>query len=106
MEQTLTDSQKTTLILTSSPTSSELESLKNFIEKATPLLLNAGGKIIKRTKLNEYQYGHKSFVFLLIMDFASKIGLEEIFDSEDFKALLPSTASQFIDINILQREMA
>jgi len=102
MEQKETD--KTTLIVTSSPNLNEMEELKKYVQGVMPLLLNLGGKVIKRSKLTDTYHGKQSFVFLLVMDFPSKKALTEMFDSEAYKSLIPNRNKGFTDINILYAE--
>ncbi len=102
MEQKLTD--KTTLIVTSSPNLNEMEELKKYVQGVMPLLLNLGGTVVKRSKLTDTFYGKQSFVFLLVMDFPSKEKLTKMFDSDAYKALIPKRDKGFNDINILYAE--
>jgi len=102
MEQKETD--KTTLIVTSSPNPSEMEELKKYVQGVMPLLLNLGGTVIRRSKITDTYHGEQSFVFLLIMDFPSKKALTEMFDSETYKTLIPHRSKGFSDINILYAE--
>lgn len=102
MEQNPTD--KTTLIVTSSPNLNEMEELKKYVQGVMPLLLNLGGTVIKRSKLTNKYHGKQSFVFLLVMDFPSKEKLTEMFDSDTYKALIPSRNKGFTDIIILYAE--
>jgi len=102
MEQKKTD--KTTLIVTSSPNLNEMEELKKYVQGVMPLLLNLGGTVIKRSKLTDTYHGERSFVFLLVMDFPSKKALTKMFDSEAYKALIPNRNKGFTDINILYAE--
>ncbi len=91
----------TTLIVTSTPNTNEMEQLKKYVQEVMPLLLNLGGTVVKRSKLTDTYYGKQSFVFLLVMDFPSKKALTEMFDSEAYKALIPIRDKGFVDINIL-----
>lgn len=102
MEQKPTD--KTTLIVTSSPNLNEMGELKKYVQGVMPLLLNLGGTVVKRSKITEAYHGKQSFVFLLVMDFPSKKELTKMFNSEEYKALIPNRNKGFTDITILYGE--
>lgn len=102
MEQNPTD--KTTLIVTSSPNPNEMAALKEYVQGVMPLLFNLGGTVVKRSKLTDSYHGEQSFVFLLVMDFPSKKELTEMFDSDAYKALIPNRDKGFTYINILYAE--
>lgn len=102
MEQNPTD--KTTLIVTSSPNLEEIGELKKYVQEVMPLLLNLGGTVVKRSKLTDTYHGKQPFVFLLVMDFPSKKELTKMFDSDTYKALIPMRDKGFSDINILYAE--
>jgi len=93
-----------TLVVTSSPNPEELQSLQAYVEGVMPLLLNLGGTVIKRSKITDVYHGKQSFTFLLVMDFPSQKALTEMFDSEEYKALIPKRNKGFIDIDILYAE--
>jgi len=102
MEQKTTD--KTTLIVTSSPNIDEMEELKKYVQGVVPLLLDLGGTVVKRSKITDVYHGKQSYVFLLVMDFPSKNALIKMFDSEEYQTLIPNRDKGFTDINILFAE--
>lgn len=94
----------TTLVVTSLANLDQLESLKSYVTQVMPLLLELDGKVIKRSKINEAYFGQKTFEFLLVMDFPSKQKLVELFNSKEYKALIPDRDKGFAEINILFAE--
>jgi uncharacterized protein (DUF1330 family) len=91
---------KTTLIVTSSPNLKEQESLKKYVVAVMPLLLNLGGTVVKRSMITDTYHGKNNFTFLLVMDFPSKQALTNMFDSDTYKALIPEREKGFENINI------
>jgi len=91
---------KTTLIVTSTPNPKEQEALKKYVAAVMPLLLDLGGTLVKRSMITDTYSGKKHFTFLLIMDFPSKLALINMFDSDTYKALIPVRDKGFENINI------
>ncbi|MGL1932230.1 MAG: DUF1330 domain-containing protein [Desulfotalea sp.] len=91
---------KTTLIVTSNPNPEHQEALNEYVKGVMPLLLNLGGVVIKRSLVTDTYHGHKHFTFLLVMDFPSKQSLLEVFESADYKSLIPMREKGFKTIDI------
>ncbi len=91
---------KTTLIVTSNPNSEHQEALNEYVKGVMPLLLDLGGVVIKRSFVTDTYYGSKYFTFLLIMDFPSKKSLLKMFESDDYKSLIPLREKGFKTIDI------
>jgi len=91
---------KTTLIVTSTPNPKEQEALKKYVVTVMPLLLDLGGTVVKRSMVTDTYYGEKDFTFLLVMDFPSKQALTNMFDSDTYKALIPVREKGFESIKI------
>jgi uncharacterized protein (DUF1330 family) len=91
---------KTTLIVTSSPNPEHQESLMEYAKGVMPLLLNIGGVVIKRSLVTDTYHGNKHFTFLLVMDFPSKKSLLEMFESDDYKTLIPAREKAFKTLDI------
>ena len=66
-----------------------------------PLLLNLDGVVIKRSLVTDTYHGNKHFTFLLLMDFPSKKTLMGMFESENYKSLIPIREKAFKTIDIL-----
>jgi uncharacterized protein (DUF1330 family) len=91
---------KTTLIVTSNPNPGHQEALNEYVKGVMPLLLNLGGVVIKRSLVTDTYHGSKHFTFLLVMDFPSKKTLIEMFESDDYKSLIPMREKGFKAIDI------
>lgn len=91
---------KTTLIVTSNPIPEHQEELNEYVKGVMPLLLNLGGVIIKRSLVTDTYHGSKHFTFLLVMDFPSRKSLVEMFESDDYKILIPMREKGFKTIDI------
>jgi uncharacterized protein (DUF1330 family) len=70
-----------------------------------PLLMGAGGRPVKRLKVDEVIHGKPSGM-VLVMDFDSDEAITGLFDSEDYAALVPVRDQGFVEMNIqLTHEM-
>ncbi|WP_282088954.1 DUF1330 domain-containing protein [Aquimarina algiphila] len=92
---------KTTLIVTSSPNLDEIEALQKYVKEVMPLLLDIGGTVIKRSKIEDVYHGEQKFVFLLVMDFPSKENVINLLNSKAYQNLIPNRDKGFSEINIL-----
>ncbi|WP_083262389.1 DUF1330 domain-containing protein [Roseivirga sp. 4D4] len=94
------EDSKTTLIVTSTPNMTQQESLKTYVEGVMPMLLELGGKVVKRSKIDTTYLGDPTFTHLLIMDFPSKEALVEMFDGEEYQKLVWIRDKAFSQISI------
>ncbi len=92
--------EKTTLVVTSVPNLEQQEAMISYVQGVMPLLLNLGGGVIKRSIVTDTYHGDKNFTFLLIMDFPSKSHLIDMFESDEYKLLIPDREKGFEKINI------
>ena len=92
---------KITLVVTSTANQENLVALKTYVNKVMPMLFKINGDVVKRSKIIDVINGKKEFEFLLIMDFPSKEKLLKLFNSSEYKALLPNRNKGFITINML-----
>ncbi|MCE7996832.1 MAG: DUF1330 domain-containing protein [Roseivirga sp.] len=102
--KTMEQNTKTTLIVTSTINPAEMESLQAYVQKVMPMLLELGGKVIKRTKITDVYFGEKPAELLLVMDFPSKEALQAMFDSEAYQAVIPLRNKGFSKVDILFAE--
>ena len=65
-----------------------------------PLFLGAGGKLVKRLKINKVLLGNPSGM-VLVMDFESVETVEAMFESDEYAALIPLRDRGFSEMNIL-----
>ena len=97
--------EKTTLVVTAVPNPNEMESVQKYLQGVMPLLMSAGGGLVKRLKVDQVIYG-KPNGMVLVMDFDSADEIAGMFESEDYAALIPVRNRGFAEMNIqLTREM-
>ena len=97
--------EKTTLIVTAVPNPSEMVSVQEYLQGVMPLLTGAGGKLVKRLKVDKVIRGNPSGM-VLAMDFDSAEAISAMFESDDYAALVPARDRGFAEMNILlTREM-
>ncbi len=102
--QTMEQSTKTTLIVTSTINPNEMEALQTYVQSVMPMLLEIGGQVVKRTKVTDVYFGEKPAEMVLMMDFPSKKALKNMFDSEAYQALIPLRNKGFTKVDILFAE--
>lgn len=97
--------EKATLVVTATPNPNEMDSVQDYLKGVLPLLMGAGGKLVKRLKLDRGIHGHPSGM-VLVMDFDSPDAITGMFESEDYAALIPVRDKGFSEMNIqLTHEM-
>ena len=67
---------KTTLVVTAMPNPSEPEAAQAYIKGALPLLMGAGGQLIKRLKVQSAIAGKPAHGLVMMMDFPDREKLE------------------------------
>jgi len=96
---------RTTLVVTAVPNPNEMESVQKYLQGVMPLLMSAGGSLVKRLKVDQVIHG-KPNGMVLVMDFDSADEIAGMFESEDYAALIPVRDKGFAEMNIqLTREM-
>jgi uncharacterized protein (DUF1330 family) len=93
-------SAQTTLIVTAVPNPDEMASIQEYLKGVLPLFVGAGGKPVKRLKVDEVIRGEPSGM-VLVMDFDSAESVTTMFESEDYAALVPARDRGFRTMNIL-----
>jgi uncharacterized protein (DUF1330 family) len=103
-DQTKMD-EKTTLVVTAVPNPNEMASVQEYLQGVLPLLMGAGGKPVKRLKVDKVIHGNSGGM-VLVMDFDSAGAISGMFESEAYAALVPVRNLGFAEMNILlTREM-
>jgi uncharacterized protein (DUF1330 family) len=98
-------SEKATLVVTAVPNPSEMASVQSYLKGVLPLLMGAGGKPVKRLKAAEVIHGRPSGM-VLVMDFDSSEAITAMFESQNYRDLIPTRDRGFSEMNILvTREM-
>ena len=91
---------KTTLVVTAIPNPNEMDSVQEYLQAVLPLFIGAGGKLVKRLKLDKVILGNPSGM-VLVMDFDSAEVITEFFESDEYAALIPARDRGFAEMNIL-----
>jgi uncharacterized protein (DUF1330 family) len=97
--------EKTTLVVTAVPNPKEMASVQEYLQGVLPLLKGAGGKLVKRLKVDKLIHGNPGGM-VLVMDFDSADAITSMFESDDYAALVPVRDRGFSEMNIqLTQEM-
>ena len=97
--------ERTTLVVTAVPNPTEMESVQKYLQGVMPLLMSAGGSLVKRLKVDQVIHG-KPNGMVLVMDFDSADAIAGMFESKDYATLVPVRDRGFAEMNIqLTREM-
>ena len=97
--------EKTTLVVTAVPNPNEMASVQEYLQAVMPLLIGARGTLVKRLKTDKVINGRPSGM-TLVMDFDSADAITEMFESDDYAALIAGRDRGFAEMNILlTREM-
>jgi uncharacterized protein (DUF1330 family) len=90
----------TTLVVTGTPNPSEMDAVQSYLKGVMPLLIGAGGTLVKRLKVAKVVNGRPSGM-VLVMDFPSEQDVEELFASDAYEALVETRDKGFSEMNML-----
>lgn len=93
-------SEKATLVVTATPNLNEMPSMQAYLKGVMPLLMQAGGTLVKRQKVGRVVNGRPSGM-VLVMDFDSADAITELFASDAYADLVPVRDKGFSEMNIL-----
>ena len=91
---------KATLVVTATPDPNEMPSVQAYLQGVMPLLMEAGGKLVKRQKVGGVINGRPSGM-VLVMDFESDEDVTNLFASSAYADLVPVRDKGFTEMNIL-----
>jgi len=91
---------KTTLLVTAMPNPNAQESMQAYLKGVMPLLMGAGGQLVKRVKVQSSLTGKPPYGMVLMMDFPDRQALESMFASDSYAALIPARDRAFVSIDI------
>jgi uncharacterized protein (DUF1330 family) len=92
--------EKATLVVTATPNPNEMPSVQEYLQGVMPLLMGAGGTLVKRLNVGKVIEGSPSGM-VLMMDFDSADPITELFASEAYAALVKVRDKGFAETNIL-----
>ena len=93
-------SDKTTLVVTAVPNPAEMPSVQAYLKGVLPLFLGAGGQVVRRLEATRVLNGRPAGM-VLVMDFDSADAVTGLFESDDYKALMPLRDKGFAEMNVL-----
>ena len=93
-------SDKATLVVTAVPNPGEMASVQAYLQGVMPLLLGAGGALVKRLKVGHVVNGRPAGM-VLVMDFPSTDAATALFASDAYQAIVPARDKGFTEMNIL-----
>ena len=93
-------SEKATLVVTAVPNPEEMPSVQQYLQGVLPLFTGAGGRLVKRLKVDRNIHGNPAGM-VLVMDFDSSEAITSMFASDDYAALVPARDRGFSEMNIL-----
>lgn len=91
---------KATLVVTAVPDPKEMASVQQYLHGVMPLLIGAGGTLVRRLKTHRIVNGRPAGM-VLVMDFESAEAASALFESTDYRALVPVRDRGFAEMNIL-----
>ncbi len=91
---------KATLVVTATPDPQEMQSVQEYLKGVMPLLVEAGGTLVKRQKVGEVINGRASGM-VLVMDFEDAETVKGMFASNAYADLVPVRDKGFSEMNIL-----
>ena len=89
-----------TLVVTGTPNPSEMEAVQVYLKGVMPLLMGAGGKLVKRLKVSKVVNGRPSGM-VLVMDFPSEEAVTDLFASDAYQGLVETRDKGFSEMNML-----
>ncbi len=89
-----------TLVVTGTPNPSEMKAVQDYLQGVMPLLMGAGGTLVKRLKVAQVVNGLPSGM-VLVMDFPCEEAVAELFASDAYEALIETRDKGFTEMNIL-----
>lgn len=95
---------KVTLISLGTTNPDAEDEFKIYAENAPKLLLEAGGTPVRRMKVHEQLKGEDGPQTVFMMDFPSAEALKGVFETEEYKALIPHRDKAFSQLTLLIAE--
>ncbi len=91
---------ETALVVTAAPNPDEMEAMQAYLKGVLPLLMDASGRLVKRLKIEGAISGAQDYGMVPVMDFESKDKITSMFESDEYKALVPLRDRGFTKMNI------
>lgn len=91
----------TTVIAYGTPAEGQDEAMGRYLKGALPLILQAGGRPIKRLAVTETFAEGPAPTQMLVLDFDDRAAAASVFESEAYKALVPDRNLAFAQFSLL-----
>jgi len=93
-----------TLLVTATPAEGQGEAMGRYLQGVMPLLMGAGGQLVKRVRVSNTISGERGTGMALIMDFDTVDTITDMFAGEAYQTLIADRDLGFSDIEILVAE--
>ena len=93
-----------TMIVTAQPNPENPEDTQAYLAQAVPMLVKAGGEIVKRVRVSKAVVGKQTFAASLVMNFPDAAAIEGVFNSPEYAAIAPHREKGFAFMNIVIAE--
>lgn len=90
-----------TMIVTAQPNPDHPEETKAYLSQALPMLMEAGGSLVKRVRAAKPVVGEQTFAAALVMEFPDAKAIEDLFASDAYAAIVPHREKGFAFMNIV-----
>lgn len=92
---------KANLVVTAVPNPDGAEDMQAYLKGVLPVLMSHGGELVYRGKIERPISGEAGFAMLMVMAFDSAASIDKVFESAEYKALVPHREKGFSKIDIL-----
>ena len=93
--------QKATMIVLGVVNPQEKEALQKYTQKATPLFVQAGAKLLGRFKVQKSYIGEHIPQIVTLMEFPEMSTIEKVLESPEYQDLIPLRGKAFKQLDIL-----
>ncbi|HEO65919.1 MAG TPA: DUF1330 domain-containing protein [Spirochaetes bacterium] len=92
--------EKATLIATGVINPDEMEAFEYYTSHASVLLKEGGGEVIGKYKVVQHLIGEEPLSAFLVMEFPDDPSIIGVFESEEYKKLIPSRDKAFKKLDV------
>lgn len=92
---------KTTIVATAVFNPERMREAQQYMQRAIPLLINGGGEVICRIKVDRAVIGDSKYNACLVMNFPSVSAVEAVFKSEAYAEIIPLREAGFKSMDIV-----
>ncbi len=78
----------------------EPEALAKYLETTTPLIEKVGAKVVQQIELGTPVVGEAPCKLLMMVEYPSHAAIEAVFESDEYKSIIPIREKAFTDYNI------